>query len=266
MLIGTRHNLHAELAQAALAAGKHVFVEKPLGLTVEECQAVAAAVEASGRLLTVGFNRRCAPLAGRLKEWLAARGGPANVTFQVEAGALPRGHWLLDATEGGGRIVGEGCHFFDFVCWLVDATPTTVSAISSGDPLNELTAMLRFGDGSVATVVYGGRGDGAIGKELVLGSRGGGSFRLDDFGELVLAEKGRVSRAKERADKGHAALLGSFLEAARGQGRLAATVDDGVRATAIALAAVQSARQGGAPVPVEPVIPRRNDEESHPAV
>jgi predicted dehydrogenase/threonine dehydrogenase-like Zn-dependent dehydrogenase len=251
VLVGTRHDLHAEIAAAALAAGKHVFVEKPLGLSVDECRRVGEAVAASGRLLTVGFNRRCAPLARRLKEWLRARPGPAVATFQVEAGALPREHWLLSPTEGGGRILGEGCHFVDFLCWLLDGTPTSVSAVSPGDPSNELTCQLAFPDGSIGLLVYSGRGDGALGKEHLRGARGGASFELDDFAELSLAERGRVERRRARQDKGHAGLLASFVAAAAGRADLAATAADGLRATAICLAAVQSARQAGAPVPID---------------
>jgi predicted dehydrogenase len=248
VLIGTRHDLHAALAADALAAGKHVFVEKPLGLTVEECRHVGDAVETSRRLLTVGFNRRCAPLALRLREWLGGRAGPTIVTFTVEAGPLPRGHWLLDPREGGGRIVGEGCHFLDFLGWLIGAAPGSVIATALGpEPRDELAAQLGFPDGSVAVLTYSGRGDAALGKELVVGSRGGGTFRLDDFADLTVAEGGRATRWRERPDKGHAALLGSFVQAARGTGQLAATVEDGIRATELALAAVESARAGGQP-------------------
>jgi predicted dehydrogenase/threonine dehydrogenase-like Zn-dependent dehydrogenase len=244
VLIGTRHDLHAAISRQALEAGKHVFVEKPLGLSNEECAEVVDAVERSGRLLAVGFNRRLAPLALRLKAWLGGRAGPMILHYHVEAGALPADHWLLDPAEGGGRILGEAVHFFDFLTWLVGAEPVALSAGAPDDPLNELTSQLRFADGSVATLLYSGRGDTALGKERIEGARGGAAFILDDFAELRLAEKARSTRERTRSDKGHAALLANFVAAVAGRERLAVSAADGASATALAVAAIRAARDG----------------------
>src|SRR5262249_25940828 len=119
VFISTRHDSHASLALAAARAGKHVFVEKPLAMTVEDAEEIVRAVEAHGVLLSVGFNRRSSPLAVRARALLDGMAGPKTVLYRVAAGALPPEHWLRDPVQGGGRLVGEGVHFFDFARFLV---------------------------------------------------------------------------------------------------------------------------------------------------
>jgi predicted dehydrogenase len=166
------------------------------------------------------------------------------LTVHVEAGPMAGDHWLRDPAQGGGRVLGEGCHFFDLAAHLVGAEPTRVSASTppNADPRDEIAAVVDFADGSVAAIVYTGRGDAAIGKERLTGSRGGGSFLLDDFTHLSLAADGRVVRHRRRQDKGHAALLDAFLAACRGHGASPADACAGTRATAMALAAIEAAR------------------------
>ena len=114
VIITTRHNLHAALVLEALAAGKHVFVEKPLCLTEGELEEIEAAYDGS-RLLMVGFNRRFAPLAQEVKAMLAGRTTPLVMTYRVNAGYIPEDHWVHDPEVGGGRLLGEVCHFIDFM-------------------------------------------------------------------------------------------------------------------------------------------------------
>jgi predicted dehydrogenase len=126
VVIATRHDSHAEYATRALAAGKHVFVEKPLALDHDELAAVESAARDAAGVLMVGFNRRFAPLAGELREALGGR-GPLVCTYRVNAGRLPKTHWTHDPKVGGGRIVGEVCHFVDFAAFLASAPPVAAS-------------------------------------------------------------------------------------------------------------------------------------------
>jgi predicted dehydrogenase/threonine dehydrogenase-like Zn-dependent dehydrogenase len=241
VIIATRHHLHAPLAIEAARQGKAVFVEKPLALTLEDCRAVVDAVTASGTVLTVGFNRRFAPLAGRARQALVDAAGPATAVYRINAGALPPDHWLLDPVHGGGRIVGEGCHFFDLLCWLLDEEPVAVHAMApadAGDSSQQLSVTLRFSRGSVGTVVYTANGHPSLPKERLEVFKGGRALVLDDF--RVLTVNGTKTR-RWSADKGYDAEVTAFLRAVRGESPLAVTVLDGVRATAVALRAIEAA-------------------------
>ena len=217
VVIATRHDTHAKYAVAALRAGKHVFVEKPLALSRDELSEVEQAAASSEAVLMVGFNRRFAPLAADLKQALAGR-GPIVATYRVNAGRLPRTHWTHDPEVGGGRIVGEVCHFVDFAVFLIGAAPSSVvasAAIGDGSEPREdtLSTTLRFPDGSLATILYSALGDPSLGKERVevLGEAGAGV--LEDFGELRLHRRAEETSRSGRRDKGHAREMAAFARA-----------------------------------------------------
>jgi predicted dehydrogenase/threonine dehydrogenase-like Zn-dependent dehydrogenase len=219
VLVATRHNTHAEYATRGLAAGKHVFVEKPPAIAedgLRELQAAASAPDAP--TLTVGFNRRFAPLAQLLRALLGGD-GPRVITYRVSAGRLPRTHWLHDPGVGGGRIVGELCHFVDFASFLCDDAPTTASAVAlegSSEPRDDsLVATLAFPGGSVAAITYSALGDAALPKERVEVLAETGAATLDDFRELRLYRHGQVETERRRRDKGHRAEMVAFVEACR---------------------------------------------------
>lgn len=240
VLISTQHHLHAQQALAALDAGKHVFVEKPMALTLSDCEAILAAAEASKSLVAVGFNRRAAPLSVTLQEALKNVNGPKTITFRVNAGPLSDSHWLNDFERGGGRLLGEGVHFIDFICGLIDTVPITVTAQGSVDE-QHFSLIIRFEDDSVGTVIYTPYGDTRVSKEFVEVFAGGGVAVLEDFKQLTLTSlPGRSN--KGRQDKGHQALLKNFAQAIHGREDLIVTGADGLRATRIALAARQSMR------------------------
>jgi predicted dehydrogenase/threonine dehydrogenase-like Zn-dependent dehydrogenase len=209
--IATRHDSHAELAAAALRAGKNVFVEKPPALTLEELVELREARAASGRILAVGFNRRHAPLAAALREELARSAMPLHLLYRVNAGPLPAGHWLNDLEEGGGRLLGEGCHFVDFACWLAGSLPQRVLcsiAEDSGTPIaagSDFTIVLDFPGGSSATIAYTSGGAFGLGKEYVEAHKGDLSLVLHEFRALDIhcASHKRRIHGKKR-DKGHA--------------------------------------------------------------
>lgn len=242
ILIATRHHLHAEQAIAAARAGKHIFVEKPLALTTADCYDILKAVQEAGVLLTVGFNRRLAPTARKLADILNGIPGPQTILYRINAGAIPRTHWLNDPAEGGGRLLGEGVHFFDLVCGLVGREPVMVDGQGSADGQN-FTVSLRFADDSLAVVVYTALGDPSYAKERVEIFAGGGVAVLDDF--VSLSFTGLPGKSvRMRQDKGHKALLENFGKAIQGKEPLAITGADGLRATCIALAALESIQTG----------------------
>jgi predicted dehydrogenase len=173
VLVATRHNEHARLAAEALRAGKAVFVEKPLATTQESLADLCGVIQSveAPRLL-VGFNRRFAPLAVRCKEFFAPRSEPLAIQYRVNAGVVPADSWVLDPIEGGGRIVGEVCHFVDFICFLTGASVRRVFAESLG-PTDEsrdhrgIVVTLRMSDDSMGVIHYLAHGDPAVPKEYV---------------------------------------------------------------------------------------------------
>lgn len=237
VLIATRHNLHAAQCIQALRAGKHVFVEKPLGLDTSECRAVQVEAESAALLCAVGFNRRFSVLAIALKESLDKTVGPKQLSYRVNAGVLPADHWLLNPAIGGGRLVGEGCHFFDLLCWLCGSEPESVAAQSVGATADDVACTLKFLDGSVATFVYSALGDARAGKERIEVMAGGGLAIMDDFKSLVVSGMPGRSRRLRVADKGHRVLLRHFLDAVRGREPLRVSARDGLRAALCAAAA-----------------------------
>jgi predicted dehydrogenase/threonine dehydrogenase-like Zn-dependent dehydrogenase len=155
VFIATRHGEHGELVRAALRAGKHVWVEKPLALTEADLDATMAVARSSSGLLAVGFNRRFAPLAVRLRAALAAKSGPRRFTVEINAGRLPAGHWTLDPQQGGGRIVGEACHFVDLLRFLSGSAIVSVEAKSRDlDGQDGGCFELTFANGDVAALNY----------------------------------------------------------------------------------------------------------------
>ena len=230
----TRHHLHARQVIAALQAGKHVFCEKPLALNAVELDEVAAALQeaqaqnqAQGRapLLTVGFNRRFAPLAQRLAAFLSTRKEPLAAVYRVNAGFIPDKHWVHDPLQGGGRLVGEGCHFVDFLTFLVGASPVRVSAQALPDQGRYLednfSLTLTFPDGSMGVVLYLANGDKSFAKERVEVFCAGRVGVLDDFRSLELVQDGRrqVIQSRLRQDKGHGAIWQAFAAAIQAGGQ-----------------------------------------------
>ncbi|MDT7605364.1 MAG: hypothetical protein QOF61_3361 [Acidobacteriota bacterium] len=212
VVIATRHDSHAELARRALDAGKHVFVEKPLALNDEELDTVLEAASRARGTLTVGFNRRFSPHAVAVREFFAGRREePLSILYRVNAGRIPREHWTQNAQEGGGRIVGEVCHFVDLMQFWTNAAPVSVFAESvrsaNGETLDQdsVFVTLRFADGSHACVAYLAEGDRALAKERVEIFGAGRSFVIEDFRAAVSYRNGREEKSHLRAaDKGQA--------------------------------------------------------------
>lgn len=209
IVIATRHGSHAELARLALERGKHVFVEKPLALSDAELNSVLAAAANSAGQLLVGFNRRFSPLAVRAQEVFAGRQSPLSIVYRVNAGRIPREHWTQDAREGGGRIVGEVCHFIDFMQFLTGAEPTRVFAEAiggdAGDVVREDSVFitLQFRDGSNGVIAYLAEGDKGLPKEHIEIFGAGKTFVIEDFRSARFYRDGREKKETLRQqDKG----------------------------------------------------------------
>jgi len=197
----TRHDAHAELVGRALLAGKHVFVEKPLALNDEQLAGVEAAARASASVLLVGFNRRFAPMSAAVRAAIKDR-GPIAMTYRVNAGPLPSGHWLNDPAVGGGRIIGEGCHFVDLLSYLTgDARITSVRGRTLGRPRSaaeDVSIELGFSDGSVGQILYTAIGAPGLGKERFEVHAGGVSAVVEDF------RSGAIWRGSKKVSLGDA--------------------------------------------------------------
>jgi predicted dehydrogenase len=185
VFIATRHDEHGELARAALRAGKSVWVEKPLALTEADLDATLAVAQAAPSKLAVGFNRRFAPLAVRLRAALAAKSGPRRFTVDVNAGRLPADHWTLDSKQGGGRIVGEACHFVDLLRFLAGSAIVSVRCLSrDADGQDGGCFELTFANGDVATLNYRTDLPAHLPKERIAVAGEGWSAEIDNWQRL----------------------------------------------------------------------------------
>jgi predicted dehydrogenase len=217
VVVATRHDTHARYVLQALAAGKHVFVEKPLALRHEDLDEIAAAAQAAQRLLMVGFNRRFAPQVQKIQALLAGAPGPKSLVMTVNAGAIPANHWTQDSEVGGGRLVGEGCHFIDLLRFLA-GTPITqhqVLAMQAGTR-DSFTINLRFACGSLGTIVYLANGSKAFPKERLEVFAAGRVLQLDNFRRMTgYGWPGFKSMNLWSQDKGQAECAKAFCDAIR---------------------------------------------------
>jgi predicted dehydrogenase/threonine dehydrogenase-like Zn-dependent dehydrogenase len=221
----TRHQLHARQTVAALKQGKHVFCEKPLAINQAELDEIAGALSArDAPMLMVGFNRRYAPLAIRLKEFLSSVKEPLVAQYRINAGYIPLNHWLHDPNQGGGRIIGEGCHFVDFLTFLVGTCPNAVRVQAIPDEgrycQDNVCITLSFPDGSIGSILYLANGDKSFSKERVEVFCSGQVGVLNDFRSLELVNKGsrKTYRSTLRQDKGHRGAWQTFLSAVKNGG------------------------------------------------
>ncbi|MGW8249622.1 MAG: bi-domain-containing oxidoreductase, partial [Anaerolineales bacterium] len=253
----TRHHLHARQTLAGLRAGKHVFCEKPLTLTADELDEIEAYLSgedgkpsASQPILTVGYNRRFAPLALRLSEFLADRQEPLVGSYRVNAGYLPPEHWLHDPQQGGGRIIGEACHFIDFLTFLVGQPPLAVSAIGLPDAgryqEDNVIITLNYPDGSIGSLSYLANGDKAFPKERVEVFCGGRAAALDDFRSLEMAHSNRREKvvSRLRQDKGHQAEWERFAQTILKGGPVPIPYDQLIGVSRAAFAALEALHSG----------------------
>lgn len=250
VILTTPHSRHCEGIVSTLAAGKHVMVEKPLSISVEQVRAVCEATSKHAGGVMVGFNRRFSPLALELKQSVGGR-GPIAATYRCNAGPTPADHWISDPAEGG-RIIGEACHFIDFFAFLTDARPMSVlAAAPSADSIHDAMATIAYEDGSVCQLIYTTAGAAAFSKERIEVFVGGLSAVLEDFRLLeVHGGKKLLRRKLATADKGFYQELEAVLAAIRQGQPMPIPFASLVDTTLVTLAIGESIRRGQA-VPLD---------------
>jgi polar amino acid transport system substrate-binding protein len=250
VIVATRHGTHAELSAQALEAGKHVFCEKPLALTREELESVlAAAAEAPGTL-AVGFNRRFSPLLRTLRDFLGGAADHLAASYRVSAGRLDARQWAHDLDEGGGRILGESCHFVDSLTFLAGSPVERVYAVAYGAPelpvqaRDNVAIQLTYSNGSIGTILYVSDGSTRVPKERIEVFAGNRTAILDDYRALQLFEPaGKHEASEKRQEKGHQQEVESFLRAVV-HGEPVVPVQELANVSLATLAAVESLRTG----------------------
>lgn len=244
----TRHDSHADLVVKALKAGKHVFVEKPLAINSTQLSAISKQLKANNQsLLTVGFNRRFAPLAQQLSTFYTSRTEPMHIHYRVNAGAIPLNHWTQDPDIGGGRIIGEGCHFVDFITFLVGSVPVSVTAHALPDNgkyrEDNVSMTFTFPDGSIGVVDYLANGDKSFAKERVEVFCGGQIAVLDDFISLQMVKDGKKKVVSGAQNKGWVDEWKVFAKAIREGGEPPIPYEQLTGVTKSTFAAVESMRR-----------------------
>lgn len=254
VFISTSHNSHAGLVCAALEAGKHTFVEKPLCLTadelkeIEECYSTKIKLQNSETpLLMVGFNRRLSPHILKIRELISGRGEPLAMHFSCNAGIIPPDVWVHDPEVGGGRIIGEACHFIDLLSYIADSRIVTVSAVQMGKGVavkeDKMAIVLAFEDGSIGTINYFGNGSKRYPKETLEVYSDGRILRLDNFKKLVgYGFKGFRKFKTWSIDKGHNAEIQAVVNRVNNGGDALIPFDNLVNVTLASFAAMESAR------------------------
>jgi predicted dehydrogenase len=220
LVVATRHDNHASMVVKALRAGKNIFVEKPIALTeaeLTEIETAHADAAATGKapLVMVGFNRRFAPQVAKMKSLLAGARGPKAFVMTVNAGAIPAEHWTQDREVGGGRIVGEGCHFIDLLRFLAGERITAVRTNTMDSPsADSVSIELRFADGSIGTVHYLANGSKSFPKERVEVFAQGRVLQLDNYRRLTgFGWPGFKKMNLWSQDKGQKACAAAFVQA-----------------------------------------------------
>ncbi|MCK6511007.1 bi-domain-containing oxidoreductase [Myxococcota bacterium] len=245
----TGHHVHAQQVCDALQAGKHVFVEKPLALNeIELSKVIAHARKAPSKCLMVGFNRRFSPHIQHIKQALRGRSGPLCMQMTVNAGYIPSSHWTQDPELGGGRIIGEGCHFLDLLSFLAGSPITAVSAMMVGEKADiredKMSILLQMADGSVATLNYFANGSKSFPKETLELFFDQQVIRMDNFRSTEgFGFKSFSSLRTLRQDKGHQAEMMAFVETLRTGGLPPIPLAEIVNVTRASFAAVEAARE-----------------------
>jgi len=245
IFIATRHDSHAEYVIKSLSAGKHVFVEKPLCLTREELDKITEIKAATpGKQLCVGFNRRFSPLSVFLRKHIGT--GPMTMVYRVNAGKIPADTWIQDMELGGGRIIGEACHFIDYLTWLNGSLPVSVyaAALPDTEAKNDTVNInLSFENGSTGVVAYYANGPKSMPKEYVEVFRSGASGVIDNFKKAEFYGRKKVKKSLFNQDKGQKQMVEGFLQSIH-EGEALIAFDEIVAVTKASFAVLESLKTG----------------------
>jgi len=250
-VIASQHDTHAEFSINFANKGINVLVEKPLALSVKDTEKVAKAVKKKNIHLIVGFNRRFAPASQMAKKSLIDRTTPIIMTYRINSSKMSKGHWINDPKKGGGAIIGEGCHFYDYCNWLIGSEPVEFSASmisSNNDEIinqNNVVSTIKYKDGSVATVIYSAIGSPIYPKERIEIFNNGKVIVIDDYKEITIADK-KVKKVKiKSASKGHFEMLKAYIQFLKGDRNSEdlPLIDEAVTATMCSFKILEAAKK-----------------------
>lgn len=248
VMITTRHNLHAPMVIKSLKAGKNVFVEKPLALHTAELEEIIEVYKKSNASLTVGFNRRFAPHAVKMKEVIGKGDTPINVIATMNAGAIPPDVWVHDLKVGGGRIIGEACHFIDLISFYTASKVTAVCMNAMGlhpeEKTDNATLLLKYENGSTGVVNYFANGSKAYSKERVEIYSQERTLVLDNWRKLKAYGFKGFSGMKTKMDKGHKSQFEQFVSHVNNGGNALIEMDSLINTTRASFAAIESLKTG----------------------
>ncbi len=248
LFIATRHDTHAKYVMDGLRAGKNVYVEKPLCLNVEELVEIQKLCEEKQRSVMIGFNRRFSPHAREIKKKLGS--GKMSMIFRANAGSIPGDTWIQDMNVGGGRIIGEACHFIDFMAYICGSNPVKViaSVLPDNQNLNDtMNIIVEFENGSTGVVAYYANGSKAMQKEYFEVFSAGVSATIDDFKETRIYTKGVTKFKTHTQDKGQKSMMEAFFNEIR-KGKTPIPMKDIFAVTLATFAALKSVQEGGKPI------------------
>ncbi|MBN1185169.1 MAG: bi-domain-containing oxidoreductase [Bacteroidales bacterium] len=245
VFIATRHDSHADYVIKSLSADKHVFVEKPLCLTKEELEKIIEIKNSSpDKQLCVGFNRRFSPLSTLLKKHLGS--GPMTMIYRVNAGKIPADTWIQDMDLGGGRIIGEACHFIDYLTWLNGSLPVNIYASSLPDAEGKndtVNINISFANGSTGVVAYYANGPKSLPKEYIEVYKSGAAGILDNFRNVEIFGKKKITKKIFNQDKGQKQMVEGFLTGIH-EGRSLIPFDEIIAVTRASFAVLESIKTG----------------------
>jgi predicted dehydrogenase len=248
VLITTRHNSHAALAIEALRNGKNVFVEKPLALNKEELDKVIQEYKQSGKTITVGYNRRFAPLAIEMKKALGNANTPMNIVATMNAGFIPSNSWIHDLEVGGGRIIGEACHFIDLMTFLTGSKVKSICMNALGtQPLentDNASILLKYENGTNAVINYFANGSKTYAKERIEVYHQERTLVLDNWRKLKGYGFNNFNSASSGQDKGHQNQFNLLMESVKNGGESIIPMSELVNTTLASFAAVESLKTG----------------------
>ena len=252
VFVATRHDSHGPYVLKSLKANKNVFVEKPLCLLESELEAIIEAQSKANKAVMVGFNRRFSPLTTKLKK--AIGNNPMTMLYRINAGAIPGDNWIQDLEIGGGRVLGEVCHFIDYLTYLNGSLPVKVSATALPNPNNlndTLNILIQFENGSSGIVAYYANGSKSMTKEYVEVFSAGQSAILNDFKELKIYGKGKPKKTKIlNQNKGQKEMVEAFVNGLLKDGKAPIPFEDIVAVTKASFKVIESVKLGGEQVEI----------------